>query len=133
MADRIGRESLTIRALAVSGTCAAGMGLLFGGPFAVVLTVALVWGFFVVADSAQFSTAVTEVVPPHVVGTALTLQVALGFLLTMATIQLVPLFVSVAGWRWAFSILAVGPVAGIAAMAHLRRLRSAQVLGTTVG
>jgi MFS family permease len=122
VADRIGREALTIRALGVSGSCAIVVGFLFGGPFPLVLAVALVWGFFVVADSAQFSAAVTEVVPSHVVGTALTLQVALGFLLTMATIQLVPIFVSIVGWRWAFPVLAVGPAAGIAAMARLRRL-----------
>lgn len=134
VADRIGREALTIRALAVSGACALGIGFLFGGPFPVVVAVALVWGFFVVADSAQFSAAVTEVVPPHVVGTALTLQVALGFLLTMATIQLVPVLVSAVGWRWAFSLLAAGPLAGVLSMARLRRLRSSDVAtAATIG
>jgi MFS family permease len=130
VADRIGREALTIRALAVSGACAVTMGLLYGQPFPVVMAVGLVWGFFVVADSAQFSAAVTEIVPAHVVGTALTLQVALGFLLTMATIQLVPLLVSVVGWRWAFSVLAAGPAAGIVAMTRLRRLRSVEAAET---
>ena len=124
LADRIGYERVTIRALGISGTCAFGIGLLFGGPFSLVLLVTLVWGFFVVADSAQFSAAVTEVVPPHVVGTALTLQVSLGFLLTMGTIQLVPVLQAEAGWRLAFPVLALGPAAGIAAMARLRRLRA---------
>lgn len=124
VADRIGREDLTIRALGASGVCAVGIGLLFGGPFPLVLVVALVWGFFVVADSAQFSAAVTEVVPSHVVGTALTLQVSLGFLLTMASIQLVPLLVDVVGWRWAFPVLALGPAAGIASMRRLRSERT---------
>ena len=68
----------------------------------VLLPVAMVWGFFVIADSAQFSALVTEVVEPHAVGTALTLQVAAGFLLTMVTIQLVPLIAETIGWRWAF-------------------------------
>lgn len=124
VADRIGREALTIRALGASGACAVGIGLLFGGPFLLVLVVALAWGFFVVADSAQFSAAVTEVVPAHVVGTALTLQVSLGFLLTMVTIQLVPLLVNFVGWRWAFPVLALGPVAGIASMRRLRSRRT---------
>lgn len=124
VADRIGREALTIRALGVSGACAVGIGLLFGGPFPLVLALALVWGFFVVADSAQFSAAVTEVVPAHVVGTALTLQVSLGFLLTMATIQLVPFLAELIGWRWAFPVLVLGPVAGIVSM---RRLRSRRI------
>jgi predicted MFS family arabinose efflux permease len=75
----------------------------------------------VIADSAQFSAAITEVVPGHTVGTALTLQVALGFLLTMVTLQLVPALAESIGWRWAFPILALGPAAGIESM---RRLRS---------
>ncbi len=124
VADRIGREDLTIRALGVSGACAVGIGLLFGGPFPLVLALALAWGFFVVADSAQFSAAVTEVVPAHVVGTALTLQVSLGFLLTMATIQLVPFLAEMIGWRWAFPVLALGPAAGIASMRRLRSRRT---------
>jgi len=123
VADRVGREDLTIRALGASGACAVGIGLLFGGPFPLVLALALTWGFFVVADSAQFSAAVTEVVPAHVVGTALTLQVSLGFLLTMATIQLIPFLAELIGWRWAFPVLALGPAAGIASMRRLRRRR----------
>jgi MFS family permease len=78
------------------------------------------WGFFVVADSAQFSAMVTDAAPPYAVGTALTLQTSVGFLLTMASIQLVPLIVDGAGWRWAFPVLALGPAAGVAAIARLR-------------
>ncbi|TFG64345.1 MAG: MFS transporter [Gemmatimonadales bacterium] len=111
VADRIGYERLTIRSLAVSGACATGVGLIFGSHFLLVLAVVMVWGFFVIADSAQFSAAVTEVVPGHTVGTALTLQVALGFLLTMVTIQLVPALAESLGWRWAFPVLALGPAA----------------------
>jgi MFS family permease len=123
VADRIGYEPLTIRALAVSGSCALVVGLFFGSPLFVLLPVAMVWGFFVIADSAQFSALVTEVVEPHAVGTALTLQVAAGFLLTMATIQLVPLIAGSIGWRWAFPVLALGPVAGITSMRRLQELR----------
>lgn len=123
VADRIGYERLTIRALAVSGTCATMVGMLFGAHFLIVLAIVLVWGFFVIADSAQFSAAVTELVPGHMVGTALTLQVALGFLLTMVTIQLVPVLAEALGWRWAFPVLALGPAAGIVAMRRLRGIR----------
>ena len=80
-----------------------------------------VWGFFVVADSAQFSSMVTEVAPRHAVGTALTLQTSFGFLLTMATIQLIPVLAGAIGWRWAFAVLALGPGFGIAAIARLDR------------
>jgi MFS family permease len=81
--------------------------------------VVLLWGFFVVADSAQFSAMVTESSPPHAVGTALTLQTSLGFLLTMVTIQLIPVIVDLAGWRLAFPVLALGPAAGIWAIRRL--------------
>jgi hypothetical protein len=80
----------------------------------------------VIADSAQFSALVTEEAPPHAVGTALTLQLSLGFLLTTVTIQLVPWIAGRSGWQWAFPVLALGPAAGIAAMRVFRRVRSAR-------
>ena len=123
LADRYGRERLTIWAMATSGACAAVIGAC-GGSAGLVLAVALLWGFSVVADSAQFSALVTELAPPHAVGTALTLQTSLGFLLTMGSIQLVPRLVGAVGWRWAFVALAAGPAAGIGAMRRLRRLRA---------
>jgi len=124
LADRFGRERLTIWAMALSGTCAAVIGLTAAAAPALVVAVALVWGFAVVADSAQFSALVTELAPSHAVGTALTLQTSLGFLLTMGSIQLVPRLVDAVGWRWAFVALAVGPLLGIAAMRRLVRLRA---------
>lgn len=124
VADRIGREWFVNVAMAVSGLCSLGVGLLFGGPFWILAGVTWVWGFFVVADSAQFSAVVTEVAPREAVGTALTLQTSLGFLLTMITIQGIPLAVEAVGWRWAFPVLALGPAAGIVAMTRLARIRS---------
>jgi MFS family permease len=123
VADRIGREKLTIGALSASGSCALLSGFLFGSSLLLLVPLALVWGYFVVADSAQFSALVTEVSPSHAVGTALTIQVAAGFLLTMVTIQVVPVIVEAAGWRWAFPILAAGPAFGIAAMRRLMGTR----------
>ena len=123
LADRVGRERLTIWSMAVSGACAGLIGLAAPTPRLAVV-VAMVWGFAVVADSAQFSALVTELAPPHAVGTALTLQTCLGFLLTMASIQLVPWLAGAVGWRWAFVVLAGGPALGIPAMGRLRRLRN---------
>lgn len=119
VADRIGRQTLVIRALAVSGTCCALMGFTFGRPLWLLAPVALVWGFFIIADSAQFSVLVTEAVPPHAVGTALTLQTSLGFLLTTITIQVIPPLVQRVGWPGAFTALAVGPLLGIRAIRRL--------------
>ena len=122
-ADRVGRERLTIWAMALSGSCAVVIGTSAASP-ALAVAVGLVWGFAVVADSAQFSALVTELAPAHAVGTALTLQTSLGFLLTMASIQLVPHLVGAIGWRWAFVSLAVGPALGIAAMRRLLTVRA---------
>lgn len=118
-ADRIGRAKLVNLAMAVSGVCSLGVGLLFGQSFWLLVPVVLLWGFFVVADSAQFSAMVTEVAPGEAVGTALTLQTSVGFLLTMVTIQGVPLVRDSLGWPLAFSVLALGPMAGIAAIRRL--------------
>jgi MFS family permease len=118
-ADRRGRERLVTIAMAASGVCALGIGLTFGASLWLLVPVALAWGFFVIADSAQFSVLVTESVPPHAVGTALTLQTSLGFLLTAVTIQLVPPVAEAVGWRWAFVALAVGPALGIASIRRL--------------
>jgi MFS family permease len=106
-------------AMAASGLCSLAIGLFFGASFWILAPVVLLWGFFVVADSAQFSAMVTELSPPHAVGTALTLQTSLGFLLTMVTIQMIPALVELAGWRLAFPALALGPAAGIAAIRRL--------------
>ena len=130
VADRIGRERFVILAMAASGACALLIGLTFGRSWWMLAPVALAWGFFVVADSAQFSVLVTESVPPHAVGTALMLQTSLGFLLTTLTIQLVPPIVSAAGWAWAFPLLSVGPIAGIAAIRRLLTLKGGRNSGT---
>ena len=123
LADRYGRTTLTIAAMATSGSAAIVTGLLFGAWPVLVVAVALVWGITVVADSAQFSTAVSELAPPGTAGSALTLQTALGFTLTAVTIWGVSLLdPSDAGaWRLAFAVLALGPAVGILAMWRLRQ------------
>ncbi|MDQ6690986.1 MAG: MFS transporter [Gemmatimonadota bacterium] len=122
-ADKRGRERLVTISLLVSGSCCLLSGLLFGGPLWVLGALAMTWGFFVIADSAQFSALVTESVPTHAVGTALAVQTSLGFLLTMLPMQIVPIIAQRAGWRWGFVILALGPVAGIAAIRKLAAAR----------
>ena len=122
LADRMGRTTLTIAAMALSGSSAVAAGLLFGAPAAVLLTVIVLWGVSVVADSAQFSTAISELAPPGTAGSALALQTAAGFLLTGVTILGVGLIApgEPGGWAIAFAILALGPLVGIGAMWRLR-------------
>ena len=126
--DRWGRTTLTMLAMAASGACALAIGATFGGPPALTLAVALVWGVTIIADSAQFSTAITELCPPAYVGTALTTQTCAGFALTTLTIWLIPPAVAAVGWGWAFATLALGPALGVAAMARLRALPEARQL-----
>lgn len=119
-ADRIGRTAVTIASLAVSGTCALIMGFAFGGPAWLILLIGIVWGITVVSDSAQFSASVTELSDKSLVGTMLTVQTCIGFLLTLVTIHVMPYIVTALGWTYAFMILALGPAIGIWAMARLR-------------
>ena len=119
-ADRWGRTLVTSVAMLVSGICALNVGLFYGLPLIALLPVLLLWGVTIVADSAQFSAAVSELAPREYVGTALTLQTSLGFLLTAATIYLLPTVAAAIGWRWSMSVLAIGPVVGVWAMLTLR-------------
>jgi MFS family permease len=120
LGDRIGRPETTALMLAISGSCALLIGVFADAPGWVVLTIGLVWGFTVVADSAQFSTLVTEHADQAYVGTALTMQLAVGFTLTVATIWLLPFLADGVGWRWAFVFLVPGPALGVVAMLRLR-------------
>ena len=124
-ADSIGRERTTIWMMAISGCCALTMGWLMDASAWIVVPVALIWGFTIVADSAQFSAVVTEVAPPESVGTALMLQTSVGFALTGVSIQMTIWLADVAGWQTAYGVLALGPALGIISMARLRAIRTA--------
>jgi MFS family permease len=123
LADRLGRTAITIAAMSLSGTAAVITALLFGSWPILVMLAAIIWGITVVADSAQFSTAVSELAPPGTAGSALTLQTAMGFTLTSVTIWGVSLLNpgTREGWLLAFALLALGPAFGIASMWRLRR------------
>lgn len=124
LADRWGRCRTTVASLTVSGGCCLVAGSLVRSP-ALLTALGLLWGFAVVADSAQFSAAVSELSDPEHVGTALTVQTSVGFLLTLGTIHSTPVLAEAAGWGWALAFLALGPVGGIASMLALRRLPEA--------
>ena len=132
VADRLGRTTVTIASLLVSGASCLVAGRLVDRP-ALLTVLCLVWGVAVVADSAQFSAAISELAEPRRVGTALTVQTCLGFLLTMATIRLVPVLVARGGWTLAFSVMALGPAFGVVAMARLRRLPEARRMASGRG
>lgn len=132
-ADRWGRTRVTMVSLAVSGTCALLSGVLFETSPLVTTLLAVVWGIAIVADSAQYSASVSELAPGEYIGSALTLQTSLGFMLTLVSIRLIPVMVHLVSWRWAFAILAIGPVLGFWAMAALRRSTDAKRLANGRG
>lgn len=121
LADRFGRTLVAGGALAVSGSCAILAGLAFGGPQWLVTAICLVWGFALIADSAQFSAAVIELSDRTLVGTMLTVQTCVGYMITLVGIHAVEALVSNFGWTVAFAALALGPAVGIVAMIRLRR------------
>ena len=127
-ADRLGRTRVTSASMAVSGLACLAAGVVFGRSILLLVPFVLIWGVAIVADSAQFSAAVSELAEPSYVGTALTLQTAIGFLLTTISIQLIPIVVDFVGWRWAFAPLAAGPLLGTLSMQWLRRLPDAAKL-----
>jgi MFS family permease len=123
--DRFGRAPAAVTAMVVSGTCCLLSPLFFQKPVAVLACFLFVWGAAVIADSAVFSTALTETADQRFVGTALTAQTATGFLLTVVTIHVVPSLADAVGWQYVFLALAVGPLSGAVAMARFGRARAA--------
>lgn len=121
LADRWGRTRTTMLSMIISGSCALVVGFVAEHHAVLATVIALVWGFAVVADSAQFSSSVSELSDPEYMGTQLTTQTSMGFLLTLASIQLVPVVQAAAGWGWAFAALAPGPALGTLAMWRLLR------------
>ena len=117
--DRFGRPPAAVAALVISGTCCVASPLFFAGPTLLLVVFLLVWGTAVIADSGVFSTVLSETTDTRFVGTALTAQTATGFLLTVVTIQLVPVVAELIGWQYAFLLLAPGPLLGAVAMSAL--------------
>lgn len=123
-ADKMGRSRLTIIAMSVSAFCALVIGFTFGHSTWLTFLVALIWGVSVIADSAQFSAAITEFSEVEYVGTALTFQMSIGFLITIFSINLIPVIQKQIGWAWVFGLLSIGPILGIIAMSRLRHFEN---------
>jgi len=123
IADRIGKARVAMWAMIASAACAALTVVVFGGSPWLLYALIMVWGFAVVADSAQFSALVSEHAPRDHVGTALTLQTSVGFLLTMVTIEALPRLAQATSWQWASLLLVPGPLLGAWAMLRLQQPR----------
>jgi MFS family permease len=121
LADKVGRTAETAGSMFISGLCSLIIGFTYGDIPAITFAIAFIWGITVISDSAQFSTAVTELAPNEYVGSALTFQMAVGFLLTVGSIDLISYIVPIIGWKFAFSLLSIGPLIGIISMLKLRK------------
>nr|WP_106783287.1 MFS transporter [Lysinibacillus timonensis] len=121
LSDKIGRANLTILSMVVSSLCCILIGFTFGYSIWLTLTIAFIWGASIISDSAQFSAAVSEETDREYVGTALTFQMCIGFLITIFSINLVPIVQTLIGWEWVFLILAIGPILGTFAMIQYKR------------
>jgi MFS family permease len=120
-ADSRGRAMTAMAALSVSGACCLISPAVYSAPWELLLLLAAVWGAAVIADSGASSTMLSGLADRAYAGTALTAQTAIGFLLTVVTIQLVPVLAGWLGWRYAFVLLAAGPLGGVIALFHLIR------------
>lgn len=125
LGDKIGRSRSTILAMLISGLCCLVVGFLQHINPNWLLFICMIWGVTVVADSAQFSAAASELCEPQYIGTVLTLQTSIGFLITMVSIRLIPFLQTIGGWELAFSVLGIGPLLGIIAMRGLFKLPQA--------
>jgi len=122
MADRIGKARAAQAMMVLSGLAGLAAALSFGGPVWLVAVVLIVWGIFIIPDSAQFSALVADAAPPESVGSLMTLQTALGFALTALTVQVTPMLAAAIGWPLTLAVMALGPVFGIEAMRRTIRL-----------
>lgn len=122
VADRIGKAEVAIIAMIISGLSALAAALSFGGPAWLTLIVVVIWGISIIPDSAQFSALVADFAPPDQAGSLMTFQTALGFALTIVTVQTTPLLASAFGWPAVLAGLALGPLFGVVAMMRLRVL-----------
>ena len=129
LADRTSRAFAAGLMMTLSGLCAVTIGFVFEGPVWLFFVVAVLWGITVIGDSAQFSAMATELSDPSYVGTALALQLGLGFALTLVSIRMTPVIAAHVGWRWSFLPLAAGPAVGVAAMGMLRRVSLVKRVG----
>lgn len=132
LAERIGSARTAIFSMVVSGTCALVIGWLASGPVWLVIALGLVWGFWVIPDSAQFSALITQVADQRYVGSMLTLQMACGYIVTVPIVWLTPLLQESSGWGWTFTVLALGPAVGSLAIGALIRTRAPSQLDAAI-
>lgn len=129
IADRIGKADVARGAMLISALAGAATAVSLGGPPALTVVAALVWGVSVIPDSAQFSALVADAAPAERAGSLMTFQTAAGFLLSAVSVQILPLIAAQAGWTVALLLLVPGPLLGAVAMSRLIALQRGPLAG----
>ena len=119
LSKRLGSARVASVQLAVSATCCLLSPVVFALPPAVFLPFLLLWGVTVVGDSPQFSALNAAHAPRRFVGSALTIANSLGFLISIASIQLLSFWSLSHGIEWLFLWLLPGPLLGLFGMRRL--------------
>lgn len=126
LADRIGKAPVSAMAMLGSGSMAVAVALCFGGPVWLSFLLILCWGALIIPDSAQFSAIIADAAPPEAAGSLMAMQTALGFALSIVTVQITPVIAAWLGWPGALALMALGPTFGIAALRPLLAKRQVQ-------
>jgi MFS family permease len=108
----VGERRVALVSLVASALLCALSGFAYDLPPALLIAYVLVWGVVVVSDSPQFSALSARACPPEYTATALTVQNGIGFAITIASIQFLPIAAGWVGWQWVFVCLAPGPALG---------------------
>lgn len=77
--DRIGRARSALLYAIGSGAISMGFGTLLHAPWPAIIAIGAIYGALVAADSAVYSTAVTELAPRERIGSAQAIQAVAGF------------------------------------------------------
>ena len=120
IADKIGKRKFNIIMLVISGSSSILIGL-FSMNLLFSTILAFIWGFTIVPDSAQYSALISEFTDQQLVGTALTMQTTIGFVITAIPIQILPYFTDLVTWSFGFTFLAIGPIVGLISLLLLKK------------
>ena len=124
ISDRWGRATSAAAILAFSGACSWTIGWTGDFPWGIIVGVGVVYGWAIAADSAIYSTAVTEASSPDQLGSTQAVQAFLGFaggvvgpILVGGIVDLSPESIK---WGVGFSAVGLLGMGGVAALLYLR-------------
>lgn len=125
LSDRLGRATSASAIVALAGVCGLAFGWMDGLPWALIIGIGAVYGWAVSADSAIYSTGITEVARPEELGSTMAMQ-AFVALMAGAAGPIVfggVLDLSSEAYEWGLAFSSLGFLA-VVSFVGLQRLRS---------